>query len=124
MSAPDTSGIRLRFKTNGLRVKLHAAGPHLPVAWMMLLQILHCYESPVYAKVTSVSDGEHGGRSLHYVGRAFDFKVGRDPEVAAIDPMLQSEVTELLKRFVGDDWDVINKGNHVHTEWDPKEGPR
>lgn len=66
------------------------------------------------AIITSGIDGKHMQNSLHYSGRAFDFRT----------KLLHFEVVKLivaeLKERLGKDYDVILEGDHLHVEWDPK----
>lgn len=59
-------------------------------------------------------DGVHGINSLHYLGRAFDCRTR--PLSAAKISRLTSEIQSKL----GVLFDVVNEGNHIHVELDPK----
>lgn len=63
--------------------------------------------------VTSCIDGAHMSKSLHYQGKAFDMRtrIYTKGQVEAI-------VDELFVRL-GDDYDVIDEGDHIHIEHDP-----
>jgi len=56
--------------------------------------------------VTSLRDGNHSEGSLHYDGLAFDIRPG-----LAVDR---------IKQVLGNGWDVVPEGNHIHCEHDPK----
>jgi hypothetical protein len=58
--------------------------------------------------ITSIREGTHSAASLHYMGRAFDFRypVG----TWALD----------LEDVLGPGWDVVFYEGHVHAEFDPK----
>lgn len=58
--------------------------------------------------VTSIMEGTHGAGSLHYASMAFDFRRGKCFSIQAI------------RLVLGTDWDVIDEGNHIHAEYDPK----
>lgn len=62
--------------------------------------------------VTSVIDGVHMHASIHYTGGAVDI---RTPQ-ANVDRIAQRIMTA-----IGDDFDVVVEGNHIHIEWQPKE---
>jgi hypothetical protein len=63
--------------------------------------------------VTSTYEGNHGGGSLHYSNDAFDFRNRGCPGGLPIDE---------IKEALGKDFDVVEEGNCVHVEYDPKEG--
>ena len=62
--------------------------------------------------ITAGTDGKHMEGSLHYKGRALDFRTwnlnGKEKEVAAE-----------LKKELGDSYDVVLEGDHIHCEFDP-----
>jgi len=57
--------------------------------------------------VTSLREGNHSKGSLHYIGLAFDIRPG-------------NVSTDLIRIALGSHWDVVNEGNHIHCEYDPK----
>ncbi len=61
--------------------------------------------------ITSVRDGNHSAGSLHYNGNAFDFR----PPAKATGVVI-SEIRVTLGRS----FDVVDEGNHIHVEYDPK----
>ena len=66
--------------------------------------------------VTSIKDGKHSANSLHYQGKAVDFR-HRDRE----DHHPEVAVRE-LRRHLGKDYDVVLEPTHIHVEYDPKAG--
>lgn len=56
---------------------------------------------------TSIREGNHGKGSLHYIGFAWDFKK-------------QGISINKIKDILGQKFDVIDEGTHVHAEYDPK----
>jgi len=64
--------------------------------------------------VTSALDGEHSPGSLHYYGLAIDFAV------RAFDDDVKRNITFKLREELGRAYDVINEGDHIHVEWDPR----
>jgi hypothetical protein len=67
------------------------------------------------AIVTYTTNGRHSERSLHYSGNAIDLRT-RDltrEQIAAI--------VEQLREELGDDYDVIFEGDHIHIEYDPSD---
>ena len=68
--------------------------------------------------ITSGAEGEVGDRrhrpnSLHYEGLAIDIRV-RDYVWCLI---------EMLKTRLGVGWDIVEEGDHIHIERDPKKKP-
>jgi len=58
--------------------------------------------------ITSIRDGNHGNKSIHPIGHAFDIRYGDDiPENKIIEA-------------TGPDCDVIFHKTHIHIEYDPK----
>jgi hypothetical protein len=57
-------------------------------------------------------DGVHKFTSLHYAKRAIDLRVN---DVTKYAPFVAA-----AKAILGEDYDVIDEGNHVHIEFDPE----
>ena len=77
----------------------------VPVAWE--------HEEPV---VTSAREGTHMDGSLHYLGRALDFRLPTDNMELKVDK---------LKMLLGNNYDVVisrarNIPICIHVEFDPK----
>ena len=66
------------------------------------------------AIVTYTTNGEHGADSKHYTGEAIDLRT-RDLSVAN-----RQRAANLLRERLGDNYDVVDEGNHIHIEYDPK----
>lgn len=64
--------------------------------------------------VTSLLDGKHSPRSLHYVGRAFDCRTREMP------PDVQNRLVARLREALGAEFDVVLESDHAHVELDPK----
>lgn len=74
--------------------------------------------------VTSISDGKHGERSLHYVGNAFDVRLAsRYTQSASSDEELLGDMRLALggenTSNARGQYDVILEGDHFHVEFDP-----
>jgi len=67
---------------------------------------------PVKPVVTSTTGDIHKPGSKHYTGEAIDFRTK--------DLHNPNKVTNDLQKALGDDYDVINEGDHIHAEYDPK----
>jgi len=63
--------------------------------------------------ITSTYEGNHIPSSLHYSNDAYAF--GRPAGV-------QGNTLKLLKGMIGNDYDVVWHADHIHIEYDPKEG--
>lgn len=58
--------------------------------------------------ITSIREGTHTAGSLHPQGDAFDFR-----------GVVSVPVNE-IRVLVGTDYDLVEEGDHLHLEWDPK----
>ncbi len=65
------------------------------------------------AVVTSGLDGVHSAGSLHYYGRAVDFRT------RYFDELHKRKVAKLLREALGGSYDVIEHSTHIHVEYDP-----
>jgi hypothetical protein len=65
------------------------------------------------AVITFGTNGRHSTNSLHYSGNAIDLRT-RD-----LSSSQTSDVTQQLRDSLGDSYDVINEGDHIHLEYDP-----
>lgn len=63
--------------------------------------------------VSSTYEGDHGGGSLHYCNDAFDIWPMSFPDNKMIS-------VKELKNILGFDFDIVDEGNHIHIEFDPK----
>lgn len=63
--------------------------------------------------VTSITDGDHKAGSLHHTGRAIDL---RNPA----DTSHLGPIVAMLRSRLGNDYDVVPEGDHIHVEHDPK----
>ncbi len=65
--------------------------------------------------ITSVSDGQHMGASKHYSGEAFDCRTSNIP-----DKTTRGAILHELKSQLENDFDIVDEGDHLHIEYDPK----
>ena len=63
--------------------------------------------------ITSGSEGEHQPGSLHYVGKAIDLRTRDLPSLKVV------QLVYALRAWLGEDFDVIDEGDHIHVEYDP-----
>ena len=66
--------------------------------------------------VTCGLNGVHSARSLHYYGKALDFRC------RYFAPNVQVVVAHELRDSLPDAFDVVFEGDHIHVEYDPKDG--
>ena len=66
------------------------------------------------AVITSAKDGKHMTNSKHYSGNAVDLRTHY------FDKETQLKVTGQLQSQLGQDYDVVLEGTHIHLEYDPK----
>lgn len=64
--------------------------------------------------ITCGLDGEHSAGSLHYYGLAVDLRTNYFPFADE-----HHAVASELRTALGDDYDVIVHGTHIHVEHDP-----
>lgn len=63
--------------------------------------------------ITSVMEGTHTRASIHYAGGAADLRRPPSDDVANL-------LINDLKLALGEDFDVILEGDHIHMEFQPK----
>lgn len=66
-----------------------------------------------YLFVTSTNEGTHGAGSFHYANLALDFNTVRMLDITPT-------VLDNIRADLGLDFDVVDEGNHIHIEYDPK----
>lgn len=93
---------------------VHIAGirPETVLAMLAVNYVFQSYGEE--AIITSVVDGKHSSKSLHYTGAAFDVRTSSFPE-----NLLPSVVKDVRSRL-GFDFDVVLEKDHMHVEFQPK----
>lgn len=85
-----------------------------PEIVLALAEVRESYASHGQLKdfvITSVVEGAHKRASLHYTGAAADLR----------RPVLRAdEIVADAKGRLGDDFDIVLEGDHLHLEWQPK----
>ena len=61
--------------------------------------------------ITSKRDGNHSAGSLHYRGDAIDCRYPKGYD--------HQDVATAVRVELGQDFDVVPEGNHLHVEYDP-----
>jgi predicted N-acyltransferase len=67
--------------------------------------------------VTSGNDGKHQDDSFHYINDAWDDFEGT---INVAGRSKRSLIKAQIKAIAGEDFDIIVKKSHTHTEYDPK----
>lgn len=62
--------------------------------------------------ITSGLDGTHSPESLHYYGRALDFRTNY------FDETTKANAAMLLENALGGRFDVVTHSTHIHVEYD------
>ena len=65
------------------------------------------------ATVTFGTNGTHSADSLHYSGNAVDLRVW------GLSDAQRADYAQQIRDLVGDNYDVIDEGDHIHVEYDP-----
>ena len=100
-------------------VKLHGLTPQALFGMMVVDQVFRDHNLQQALWITSVAEGRHSSKSLHYHGRAFDVRL------PTIEPFERAEAMLAdCCQYLGPDFDVVAESNHWHIEWDPKGPPR
>jgi len=63
--------------------------------------------------ITSLTDGKHSPKSLHYIGKAFDL---RTHDLGS--KSTPHGVAMKLRAALGGDYDVVVETDHIHVEYD------
>ena len=66
------------------------------------------------AEFTSIVDGKHSYKSLHYAGLACDLRIWY------IDVDERKHFTGAIAHLLGPAYDVVLKPDHIHCEFQPK----
>jgi len=99
----------IRFKDG---VYIATLSPQMAIAAGIIDEIyaLHGFEE---CWITSGDDGVHSLGSKHYIGNALDFRTRDIPED------LRANVAADAGRILGENYDVVLEGTHLHVEYDP-----
>jgi len=68
--------------------------------------------------MTSATDRTHSRASLHYIGN------GSDYSYFGVSPYNRLKIRDDVKVRLGREFDVVDEGDHLHVEWQPKEASR
>lgn len=110
-----TSDLYMSIKSGKNRASVNGIQPEIAISYPIV--------AAVYARlgydcvITSGTDfvaGRHP-RSKHPQGLALDYRINHIPE------NLRQILAEKIKIALGDQYDVVLKSDHLHTEFDPPE---
>lgn len=99
-------------------VRLTDLAPQMVLASLIVREIYESRDSHCSCAITSGNDSTHSENSLHYKGRALDF---RTHDFNGNKEQLRDEI----KGALGAEFDVVlehlgEPEEHLHVEWDPK----
>lgn len=94
-------------------VRVGGLAPEMVLAGVVVMMVFRewGYNS---CTITSCRDGQHKEGSLHYVGKALDFRT-RD----VVQSQLPTIVAD-IKEALGEEFDVVLEKDHIHLEFDPE----
>ena len=97
-------------------VDLRGMQPQILVAMIAAERIYQ--EAGRELMITSVTDGKHMEGSLHYKGHAVDMRT----TAVGIPAETVQRIAAKVKSALGPQFDVVVEGDHLHVEFDPKDG--
>jgi hypothetical protein len=106
----ESKMIRIKSGLTGCRI--HGLQPELILGLMVVKDVYDYIQQDVI--VTCISDSKHKNSSLHYVGFAADLSLPSADKT--------SVVLDRLHINLGDDFDIVLEGDHIHVEFQPKRG--
>lgn len=97
----------------------HRTAPQMFEAMIVVDRVLYHNYAVKECLVTSGNDGKHMKGSLHYEGKALDFRTSNWPMGR------QEAILTEIKRSLGTDYDCLlecmgTPNQHLHIEYDPK----
>lgn len=88
--------------------------PEMAVALIVATEVYR--EHGFSVVVTEGTGGRHSAGSLHYVGLALDLRTRDIPGVTV------SAIWAQLRSSLGMEYDVVLESDHLHLEFQPKQG--
>ena len=106
-----------------LKDSVHVNGAHFDPVMVRIIEVARD-TAPMLESgtvwITSANDGNHSEGSLHFDNRAFDIRIKN------IIGHVNSEArlwVNRMKIVLGDKYDVLLEGDHIHIEYDPAPVP-
>lgn len=72
-------------------------------------------------RVTSITEGKHKLRSLHYQGNAADLGTKDPTSGVQYSDDLKRALVAGLRDALGLEWDIVLSTYNIHIEWQPEE---
>lgn len=96
-----------------LKLKASVDARNMTATLMLGVAVVHSvYEAlGLDLVITSIRDGRHMPRSLHYAGQAFDCRLPAGIPLA--------DLVRRLREALGPQYDVVPEETHIHVEFDP-----
>ncbi len=107
----------LKIKKLKNEVSLLGMTPQMCIASIIVAGVFDKHGLDAY--ITSGTEGVHDRASKHFQGNGEDFSF---TEANRISVIMAENITNDCRIALGRDFDVVNEGNHLHIEWDPKQG--
>ena len=108
----------IRFKHSVQAGPLHASIHHALNIVSLVWELFFPNIDPV---ITSLRDSVHSERSKHYGGPVGDIQVRAcDIRTRNLGAAEKRVAITQLKKYLGTAYDIIDEGNHIHVEYDPK----
>jgi len=104
--------VSLYIKSGQTGARLAGLQTEALAAWMVAASVYAAQGED--CRLTAGTDSKHMPGSLHYVGLAID--IGPPPAHK------KAPVLAALKLALADDYDVVEEGDHLHIEFQPKRG--
>lgn len=95
-------------------VSISGLKPEILLAVVAAISVYQVYNLTV--TITACKDGKHMDGSKHYIGQAVDLRL---PSWYGLSAEADKVVHKLLKANLGNEYDVVLEGNHIHVEYDP-----
>jgi len=93
-------------------VNLTGLRPEIVLALIVAQEVYRQFSAELV--ITSALDGRHSATSLHYAGQAADLRTKH------VKPELAQKIADTMSERLGDHYDVIYEGTHLHIEFQPR----
>lgn len=103
-------------------VKIQGLSPEIVMACLVADTVWRDHGRPEGVTITSVVDGVHSKKSLHYAGnsKVNDLANAIDCRTRYFNDDVKLKVLYDLKLNLTDEFDVVSEDTHIHVEFDPK----